>query len=133
MLYSSTVLALQRVLHSRLLATPTHLSHLSTELAFHPLLFAFSVLPSSGSAGSLSAPLTQPAAATTTDALIACSLAFFRKEQAVLFRGDIPGRPETPVRRWHAMRNRRMDEREKAGQGGEVVGLADEEDRGPEG
>jgi len=46
----------------------------------------------------------------------------------VLFRGDIPGRPETPVGRWHAMRNRRMDEREKAGQGGEVVGLADEED-----
>ena len=46
----------------------------------------------------------------------------------MLSRSDIPGRPETQVGRRHAMRNRRMDERERAGQGGEVVGLADEED-----
>jgi hypothetical protein len=44
----------------------------------------------------------------------------------MLSRSDIPGRPETQVGRWHAMHNRRMDEREKAGQGGEAVGLADE-------
>ncbi len=37
------------------------------------------------------------------------------------FRSDIPGRPETQVGRWHAMCNWRRDEREKAGQGGEVV------------
>ena len=44
------------------------------------------------------------------------------------FRSDIPGRPETQVGRWHAMRNWRRDEREKAGHGGEVVGLGDEEE-----
>ncbi len=46
----------------------------------------------------------------------------------MLFRSDIPGRPETQVGRWHAMRNWRRDEREKAGHGGEVVGLGDEEE-----
>ena len=140
MLYSSTVLARNA---SSILA---HISRLPAELAPHPLLFALSAnaptpslsplvsalsaLSSAGSVGCLSAPLDQPAAAatatTTTDAPIACSLAFFRKEQAVLFRSDIPGRPETQVGRWHAMRRR--DEREEGGHGGEVDGLAGEED-----
>jgi hypothetical protein len=43
----------------------------------------------------------------------------------VPFRSDIPGRPETQVGRWHAMR-KRGDEAEE-GQGGEV-GLAEDVD-----
>jgi hypothetical protein len=44
-----------------------------------------------------------------------CSLAFFRKEHAVPFRSDIPGRPETQVGRWHAMR-RTGKERTQSGE-----------------
>ena len=55
--------------------------------------------------------------------LIACSLAFFRKEHSVPFRSDIPGRPETQVGRWHAMRKTG----EERIQGGEVERTADVE------
>lgn len=121
MLYSSTVLARNA---SSILA---HISRLPAELASHPLLFtlstnapapslsslvsALSSLSSAGSVGCLSAP-------THPGPRIACSLAFFRKEHATPFRSDIPGRPETQVGRWHAMRTK--DEGEKVGQGGEV-------------
>ena len=121
MLYSTTVLARNA---SSILA---HISRLPAELASHPLLFtlstnapapslpplvsALSSFSSSGSVGCLSAP-THPG----SPALIACSLAFFRKEHAVPFRSDIPGRPETQVGRWHAMRGMG----EERAQGGEV-------------
>jgi hypothetical protein len=132
MLYSSTVLARHA---SSILA---HISRLPAELASHPFLFtlstnaptpslsslvsALSSFSSSGSVGCLSAPLFQPGTATSTPA-IACSLAFFRKENAVPFRSDIPGRPETQVGRWHAMR-KRGDEKENQGA---QVGLVEED------
>ena len=142
MLYSSTVLARNA---SSILA---HISRLPVELASHPLLFtlstnapasslsplvsALSALSSSGSVGCLSAPLTHPATATiatttpTTAAPIACSLAFFRKDHAVPFRSEIPGRPEIQVGRWHAMR--RKGEKDEESQGGEVGLTAEEKD-----
>ena len=122
MLYSSTVLARNA---SSILA---HISRLPAELASHPLLFtlstnapapslpplvsALSSFSSSGSVGCLSAP-THPGAPAS--APIACSLAFFRKEHSVPFRSDIPGRPETQVGRWHAMR-RTGKERTQSGE-----------------
>jgi hypothetical protein len=122
MLYSSTVLARNA---SSILA---HISRLPAELASHPLLFtlstnapapslpplvsALSSFSSSGSVGCLSAP-THPGAPAA--APIVCSLAFFRKEHAVPFRSDIPGRPETQVGRWHAMR-RTGKERTQSGE-----------------
>ena len=51
-------------------------------------------------------------------------VAFFRKDHAVPFRSDIPGRPETQVGRWHAMRKK--GENDEESQGGEV-GLTAEE------
>ncbi|KAI0250460.1 hypothetical protein BJV78DRAFT_1275785 [Lactifluus subvellereus] len=109
MLYSSTVLARNAA------SILTHISRLPAELAAHPLLFtlstntpisslsplvsALSSLSSSGSVGCLSA-------ASHSGAPIGCSLAFFRKEDATLFRSDMPGRPETQVGRWHAMRKK---------------------------
>ncbi|KAF8495724.1 hypothetical protein F5888DRAFT_1615424 [Russula emetica] len=128
MLYSSTVLARNA---SSILA---HISRLPASLTSHPLLFtlstnapapslaplvsALSSFSSSGSVGCLSAP-TNPGATGVSAAPIACSLAFFRKEHSVPFRSDIPGRPETQVGRWHAMR-RTSDQREESIQGGEV-------------
>ena len=128
MLYSSTVLARNA---SSILA---HISRLPASLASHPLLFTLSTnapapslstlvsalssfSSSSGSVGCLSAPI-HPGAPGTSAAPIACSLAFFRKEHSVPFHSDIPGRPETQVGRWHAMR--RTGEREESVQGGEV-------------
>ena len=127
MLYSSTVLARNA---SSILA---HISRLPASLASHPLLFtlstnapapslatlvsALSSFSSSGSVGCLSAPI-HPGAPGASAAPIACSMAFFRKEHSVPFRSDIPGRPETQVGRWHAMR--RTGEREESIQGGEV-------------
>ncbi|KAH9979676.1 hypothetical protein BJV74DRAFT_780156 [Russula compacta] len=121
MLYASTVLARNA---SSVLA---HISCLPASLASHPLLFtlstntpapslsplvsALSALSSSGSVGCLTAP-SHPGAP------IACSLVFFRKEHAVPFRSDIPGRPVTQVGRWHAMR-RKDEEEEKRIPGGE--------------
>ncbi|KAI9436565.1 hypothetical protein H4582DRAFT_398424 [Lactarius indigo] len=109
MLYSSTILARNA---SSILS---RLSRLPAELSAHPLLFtlsanappaslsplvsALSSLSSSGSIGCLSA-------AAHPGAPIACSLAFFRKEDATPFYSDIPGRPETQVGRWHAMRKK---------------------------
>ncbi|KAI9451105.1 hypothetical protein BJY52DRAFT_1125436 [Lactarius psammicola] len=109
MLYSSTILA--RNAPSIL----SRLSRLPAELGAHPLLFALSAnaptaslsplvsalssLSASGSVGCLSA-------AAHPGAPIACSLAFFRNEDATPFCSDIPGRPETQVGRWHAMRKR---------------------------
>ena len=120
MLYSTTVLARNA---SSILA---HISRLPAEIASPPLLFNLSTnapapsLPlvsalltfsSSRSVGCLSAP-THPGA----PALIACSLAFFRKEHSVPVRSDIPGRPETQAGRWHAMRGTG----EERAQGGDV-------------
>ena len=95
-----------------------HLSRLSglpIELNAHPLLFALSTntptaslmplvtalssLSTFSSIGCLSAP-THPSAP------IVCTLAFFHKGNATPFWSDIPGRPETQVGRWHAMRRR---------------------------
>src|SRR6266851_1254197 len=105
----------QRVLRPRAPIAPPHRDW-ATEFASHPLLFAPSVNAPTPSLFAprlctlrplvrrqrrvrcLSAPLTQPAAATP-DAPIACSPAFFRKEQAMLSLSDIPGRPETQVGR----------------------------------
>lgn len=113
MLYSSTILARNA---SSILS---HLSRLPAELGAHPLLFALSAnapasslsplvsalssLSASGSVGCLSA-------AAHPGAPVACSVAFFRKEDATPFYSDIPGRPETQVGRWHAMRKRGGDE-----------------------
>ncbi|KAN0114252.1 hypothetical protein V8E52_006902 [Russula decolorans] len=129
MLYSSTVLARNA---SSILA---HISRLPASLASHPLLFtlstnapapslatlvsALSSFSSSGSVGCLSAP-THPGAPGASAAPIACSLAFFRNEHSVPFRSDIPGRPETQVGRWHAMRRTGDREREESIQGGKV-------------
>ncbi|KAH9046714.1 hypothetical protein EDB84DRAFT_1558165 [Lactarius hengduanensis] len=112
MLYSSTILARNA---STILS---RLSRLPAELGAHPLLFtlsanappaslsplvsALSSLSSSGSVGCLSA-------AAHPGAPIACSLAFFHKEDATPFYSDIPGRPETQVGRWHAMRKKGED------------------------
>ena len=129
MLYSSTVLARNA---SSILA---HISRLPASLTSHPLLFtlstntpapslaplvsALSSFSSSGTVGCLSAP-THPDSPGASAAPIACSLAFFRKEHSVPFRSDIPGRPETQVGRWHAMRRTGDSEREESIQGGKV-------------
>ncbi|KAI0299478.1 hypothetical protein BC826DRAFT_1117045, partial [Russula brevipes] len=77
-----------------------HALHQRPAPSLSALVSALSSLSSAGSVGCLSAPTT----AAHPGARIACSLAFFRKEHAVPFRSDIPGRPETQVGRWHAMR-----------------------------
>jgi hypothetical protein len=153
MLYSSTVLArnassilahLER-LPAELAAHPLFFT-LSTNAptsSLSPLVSALSALSSSGSVGCLSAPLaahpSHPATTTTTNATatsvpppntaataIACSLAFFRKDHAVPFRSDIPGRPETQVGRWHAMRKKGEEDEES--RGGEVGLMAEGKD-----
>ncbi len=122
MLYSSTILARNP---SCILS---RLSRLPAELGAHPLLFALSsnaptsslsslvsalsALSASGSVGCLSA-------AAHPGAPIACSLAFFRKGLATPFYSNIPGRPETQVGRWHAMR-KKGEETDK-GQGIELA------------
>ncbi|KAI0265603.1 hypothetical protein BC834DRAFT_924224 [Gloeopeniophorella convolvens] len=113
MLYFSTIFARNA---SSILG---HLSRLPAELAAHPLLFtlsantpvsslsplvsALSSFSSSGNVGCLSG-------AAHSGVPISCSLAFFRKDEATPFRSDIPGRPETQVGRWHAMRKKGADE-----------------------
>ena len=112
----------QRVLHPRAYIAPPRGTRFSPSplhplhqrpSTLPPLVSALSSFSSSGSVGCLSAP-THPGAPAS--APIACSLAFFRKEHSVPFRSDIPGRPETQVGRWHAMRR---TGKERA-QGGEV-------------
>src|SRR6266702_6529288 len=107
MLYSSTILARDASsIHS-------HLSRLPAELGCaHPLLFALSsnaptasLSPLVSALSSLSASgyLGCLSAAAHPDAPVACSLAFFCREDATLFCSDIPGRRETQVGRWHAL------------------------------
>ncbi|KAF8258886.1 hypothetical protein EI94DRAFT_1669339 [Lactarius quietus] len=114
MLYSSTILARNA---SSILS---HLSHIPTSLRAHPLLFTLSTntptaslspLVSALSSLSASSSVGCLSAATHPGALIACSLSFFRKGEATPFWSDIPGRPETQVGRWHAMRERGNEER----------------------
>ena len=127
MLYFSTILARNA---SSILS---HLSRLPTELSTHPLLFtlstnaptasltplvtALSSLSTSSGVGCLSAP-------SHLSAPIACSVAFFHKEDATPFWSDIPGRPETQVGRWHAMRKKGDEERSW---GGSELALLEEE------
>ncbi|KAH9165965.1 hypothetical protein EDB89DRAFT_2076313 [Lactarius sanguifluus] len=113
MLYSSTILARNA---SSILS---RLSRLPAELGAHPLLFTLSAnappaslspLVSALSSLSLSGSVGCLSAAAHPGAPIACSLAFFRKEDATPFYSDIPGRPETQVGRWHAMRKKGEEE-----------------------
>ena len=127
MLYSSTILARNA---SSLL---TRLTRLPTELSAHPLLFTLSTnapiaslspLVSTLSSLSVSGSVGCLSAAAHPGAPIACSLAFFRKDHAVPFYSDIPGRPETQVGRWHAMR--KGGEEQRAFRGSELALLEEE-------
>jgi hypothetical protein len=73
-----------------------------------PLITALTSLSASSSVACLSA-------AAHPNAPIACSVAFFHKSDATPFYSDIPGRPETQVGRWHAMRKRGDDEKALGG------------------
>ena len=111
-LHASTILARSPT------AILSHLFKIPKALSKHPLLFtlssntptssleslisALTSLSSHENIGCISAPL--PTSPPSTGEYIACSLAFFDKETCVPFRSDIPGRADTQVGRWHAMR-----------------------------
>ena len=103
---------LQHVLARNASSILSRLSHLPTKLSAdsssryhqhpyrlsHPLVTALSSL-STTSVGCLSAP-------THPNAPIAYSVAFFHMGKAMPFWSEIPGRPESQVGRWHAMRKK---------------------------
>ncbi|KAI0060347.1 hypothetical protein BV25DRAFT_1908395 [Artomyces pyxidatus] len=98
----------------------TYLKHLPPELASHPLLFTLSSNTPQRSLSPLVSALTAVSTVDNVGCLsaafperqassrqrIACSLAFFDKHTATLFRSTIRGRAETQVGRWHAMRKK---------------------------
>jgi hypothetical protein len=127
--YSSTILARNA---SSLLS---HLSRLPSSLSAHHLLFTLSTNTPTTSLSQLVSTLSSLSASGSVGCLsahpgarIACSLAFFRRGYATPFCSDIPGRPETQVGRWHAMRKgtTESEEEKRAFRGGELALLEEE-------